>query len=121
MVNYPVHRYTFSILMWLDHIWGLCQLYGHLCSKKTSLTLRMSKGGPLNKLVTNSIHLDYEQRVLHIGLPTLVRRNCPYMIQLYMIMNEFDVVNFDNIQISTSANMGHKDKLKLFQCCKLLE
>ena len=65
------------------------------------------------KLVKDLSSLSYEQRILKLGIPTLIyRRERADMIQLYKIMNECDQAELHSITLTNdSCARGHKHKL----------
>lgn len=64
------------------------------------------------KLVTGCKTRTYEERLKHLGLPTLsYRRERTDMIQLFKIMNKYDIVEIRNLQLASNTNRGHQFKL----------
>jgi len=65
------------------------------------------------RLVKELQHLSYDQRLLHLGLPTLIyRRQRSDMIQLFKILNGYDQVHLKSLQRShNTTTRGHEMKL----------
>ena len=58
-------------------------------------------------------HLSYEERLLELGLPTLVyRRERADMIQMFKVLKGFDDVHINSLKVSDNANTrGHDLKI----------
>ena len=65
------------------------------------------------KLVKDLSSLSYEERMLQLGIPTLIyRRERADMIQLFKIMNNYDQADLHSITLTNDSNTrGHKHKL----------
>ena len=66
------------------------------------------------KLVNNIKHLPYEQRLLHLGLPTLqYRRKRADLIQVYKIMNGIDKLDKNKLfnECTNTNTRGNSKKL----------
>ena len=64
------------------------------------------------KLVKEIQHLSYNERLVYLGIPTLVyRRERADMVQLFKIMNQFDEVHLKSLTLSHNPTRGHKYKL----------
>ena len=65
------------------------------------------------KLVKDLSSLSYEERMLQLGIPTLIyRRERADMIQLFKIMNNYDQADLQSITLTNDSNTrGHKHKL----------
>jgi len=65
------------------------------------------------KMVTGLKDKSYQERLLILGLPTLVyRRERTDMLQIFKILHKYESVNFENIEIAPNSNRGHKYKLR---------
>lgn len=65
------------------------------------------------RVVKGLKNLTYEERLRHLGLPTLCyRRERSDMLQLFKILQKYEIVTLENVKVSTSnVTRGHDFKL----------
>ena len=65
------------------------------------------------KLVKDIQHFSYEERLIKLGLPTLIyRRERADMLQMFKILNQFDKVNLQSLKLNTDTKTrGHAMKV----------